>query len=66
MSGPIEISTSEVPYAGCTDATNLIAASAQSVVSIFVLKEPEDGYWSNVWNTKGFSMSSWGGRPTEI
>ena len=66
VSGPIEISTSEVPYAGCTDATNLIAASAQECgIDLRVKKEPEDGYWSNVWNTKGFSMSSWGGRPTE-
>ena len=44
----------------------MIAASAQECgIDLRVKKEPEDGYWSNVWNTKGFSMSSWGGRPTE-
>jgi len=30
-----------------------------------VVREPSDGYWSNVWNKKGWCACYWGGRPTE-
>ena len=29
------------------------------------IREPNDGYWSNVWNKKGWCACYWGGRPTE-
>jgi peptide/nickel transport system substrate-binding protein len=29
-----------------------------------VIREPDDGYWSNVWLKKPWSMCYWGGRPT--
>ncbi len=28
-------------------------------------REPDDGYWTNVWNVQPFSASYWGGRPTQ-
>ncbi len=28
------------------------------------IREPSDGYWSNVWMKKPWCMSYWGGRPT--
>ena len=29
-----------------------------------MIREPNDGYWSNVWMKKGWSACYWGGRPT--
>ena len=29
------------------------------------MREPNDGYWSNVWMKKAWCMCYWGGRPTE-
>jgi len=29
-----------------------------------VVREPNDGYWDNVWQHKAFSASEWLGRPT--
>jgi len=28
------------------------------------VREPDDGYWDNVWGVKGWSASYWSGRPT--
>ena len=30
-----------------------------------MVREPNDGYWSNVWMQKPWCMCYWGGRPTE-
>jgi peptide/nickel transport system substrate-binding protein len=30
-----------------------------------VVREPSDGYWSNVWMKKPFTAAYWSGRPTE-
>jgi len=65
-SGTIQLSSSDAAFAGAVDAAQLIAASAAEVgIDIEVVREPADGYWSNVWNKKGWSASYWGGRPTE-
>src|SRR4029453_3388816 len=34
-------------------------------ITIDVKREPEDGYWTNVWNKQPFCASFWGGRPTQ-
>ena len=34
-------------------------------IALSVKREPDDGYWSNVWLKKPFSVSYWNGRPTE-
>jgi peptide/nickel transport system substrate-binding protein len=33
-------------------------------LKIQLIKEPADGYWSNVWTKKPFCNSHWGARPT--
>ena len=64
-SGTIQLSTSEAAFAGAVDAAQLIAASAKEAgIDIEVVREPKDGYWSNVWNKKGWCACYWGGRPT--
>lgn len=65
-SGPIQLSASDAAFAGAVDAAQLIQASAgQAGIDIDVVREPTDGYWSNVWNKKGWCACYWGGRPTQ-
>ncbi|MEZ5880370.1 MAG: ABC transporter substrate-binding protein [Nitratireductor sp.] len=64
-SGTIQLSASDAAFAGAVDAAQLVAASAkQAGIDIEVVREPKDGYWSNVWNKKGWCACYWGGRPT--
>ena len=65
-SGPIQLSASDAAFAGAVDAAQLIAASAaEAGIDIEIVREPSDGYWSNVWNKKGWCACYWGGRPTQ-
>lgn len=65
-SGPIQLSVSDAAFAGAVDAAQLIAASAKEAgIEIEIVREPKDGYWSNVWNKKGWCACYWGGRPTQ-
>lgn len=65
-SGALQLSSSDAAFAGAVDAAQLIAASAAEVgIDVEVVREPNDGYWSNVWNKKPWSASYWSGRPTE-
>lgn len=65
-SGPIQLSVADAAFAGAVDAGQLIAASAkQAGIDIELVREPNDGYWSNVWNKKGWCACYWGGRPTQ-
>jgi peptide/nickel transport system substrate-binding protein len=48
------------------DAANLFAASANAAgIPLSIKLEPDDGYWSNVWNVAPFCASYWGGRPVQ-
>ena len=63
---PIDLSTSEAAFSGAVDATLLMKDSAAKAgININVVREPKDGYWSNVWNKKPWGACYWGGRPTE-
>ena len=64
-SGKIQLSSSDAAFAGAVDAAQLISASAREAgIDIEVVREPKDGYWSNVWNKKGWCACYWSGRPT--
>ncbi len=65
-SGPIKLSVADAAFAGAVDAGQLYAASAKKAgIDIEIVREPNDGYWSNVWNKKGWCACYWGGRPTQ-
>ncbi|WP_413869319.1 ABC transporter substrate-binding protein [Albidovulum sp.] len=65
-SGTIVLRTSEAAFAGAVDAAVLYQESAKAAgIEIEVKREPDDGYWSDVWNVQPFSASYWGGRPTQ-
>jgi peptide/nickel transport system substrate-binding protein len=62
----IDLSTSDAAFAGAVDAALLIKDSAaKSGININVIREPKDGYWTNVWNKKPWCACYWGGRPSE-
>ena len=65
-SGPIQLSAADAAFAGAVDGAQLMKASAAAAgINIEVVREPSDGYWSNVWNKKPWCACYWGGRPTE-
>jgi peptide/nickel transport system substrate-binding protein len=62
----LDLSASDAAFAGAVDAALLIKDSASKAgLNINVVREPKDGYWSNVWNKKPWGACYWGGRPTE-
>lgn len=62
----VDLSTSDAAFPGAVDAVVLYKeAAAAAGININVVREPGDGYWSNVWNTKPWCACYWGGRPTE-
>ncbi|MDW9437455.1 ABC transporter substrate-binding protein [Sinorhizobium meliloti] len=63
---PILLRTSDAAFPGAVDASVLFQESARKAgIEIEVRREPEDGYWTNVWNVQPFCASYWGGRPTQ-
>ncbi len=62
----VDLSAADAAFAGAVDAAVLFKEHAKkSGIDINVVREPNDGYWSNVWMKKPFGMCYWGGRPTE-
>jgi peptide/nickel transport system substrate-binding protein len=62
----LDLSTSDAAFAGAVDAALLMKdTAAKAGLNINVVREPKDGYWSNVWNKKPWCACYWSGRPTE-
>ncbi len=62
----IELRAADAAFAGALDAAQLYQASAAKAgIKLKVVREPNDGYWSNVWNKKPWVASYWGGYTTE-
>lgn len=62
----VDLSAAEAAFGGAVDAAVLFSESAaQAGININVVREPNDGYWTNVWMVKPFTAVYWGGRPTE-
>ena len=62
----INLSSSDAAFGGAVDAAILYQASAKEAgININVVREPKDGYWSDVWMKKPFTAVYWGGRPVE-
>ena len=56
----------DAAFAGAVDAAVLMKEQAKKGgININVVREPDDGYWSNVWIKKEWCMCYWGGRPIE-
>ena len=62
----VDVSASEAAFGGAVDATVLYKeTAAKCSININVIREPEDGYWSNVWLKKPYVACFWSGRATE-
>ncbi len=61
----VDLSAADAAFGGAVDAAVLFQESAKAAgIDINVVREPNDGYWSNVWMKKPFCACYWGGRPT--
>jgi peptide/nickel transport system substrate-binding protein len=61
----VNFSTADSITTGAVDAAILYAEHAKAAgITINVVREPNDGYWSDVWLNKPWCMVTWGARPT--
>jgi len=61
----VDLSAAETAFSGAVNTALLYKDSAKAAgININVIREPNDGYWSNVWLKKPWCTSFWGGRPT--
>ena len=62
----VSLSASDAAFNGALDTVTLMSQHAkQAGIDINIVREPNDGYWTNVWRKKPWCVSYWGGRPTE-
>jgi len=60
-----KLHTADAAFAGAVDTAQLWREhAAKAGIKLQVVKEPNDGYWSNVWDKKPFSACFWFGRAT--
>lgn len=61
----VKISTADAVGPGAVDAAVLYREQLAKIgINLEVAREPNDGYYSDVWLKKPFCMVYWGGRPT--
>jgi peptide/nickel transport system substrate-binding protein len=62
----VDFSAADAAFAGAVDGAVLMKEhAAPAGIDINILREPNDGYWSNVWMKKPWVACYWGGRPTQ-
>ncbi len=63
---PIILRTADGAFPGAVEAAQLFQESARAAgIPLEIKREPNDGYWSEVWNKQPFCASYWGGRPVQ-
>jgi peptide/nickel transport system substrate-binding protein len=61
----VDLSAADTAFEGAIDGAVLFAEQARKAgIEINPIREPDDGYWDNVWMKKPFCFSSWSGRST--
>ncbi|RVU38874.1 peptide ABC transporter substrate-binding protein [Hwanghaeella grinnelliae] len=62
----VKLSAADAAFSGAVDAAVLYKEHARPAgIDIQVVREPNDGYWSNVWLKKPWCACYWGGYTTE-
>ncbi len=62
----VQFHAAETGFGGALDAAQLMRESAAPAgIDIEIVREPDDGYWSDVWMVKPWVACYWSGRPTE-
>jgi peptide/nickel transport system substrate-binding protein len=65
LGNTFKLHAADSAFPGAVDASVLIQESAAKAgVKIQVVREPDDGYWENVWIKKEWVQCYWSGRPT--
>lgn len=63
---PIVLHVADNAFAGAVEAAQLFQQTAEKAgIPLEVRREPNDGYWSEVWDKKSFFASFWFGQPTQ-
>ena len=61
-----KLHAADAAFGGAVDAAVLLKEhAAKAGINIEVVREPNDGYWSNVWLKKAWCTCYWSGRATE-
>lgn len=61
----VSLSVADSVYSGAVDMCVLYAEQAKAAgITVNVNREPNDGYYSDVWLKKPFCVVQWGARPT--
>ncbi|MEB8388122.1 ABC transporter substrate-binding protein [Rhodobacteraceae bacterium KMM 6894] len=61
----VSLHTADSVFSGAVDMCVLYAEQAKAAgIKVNVVREPNDGYYSDVWLKKAFTAVSWGARPT--
>jgi len=61
-----KLHTANAAFEGAVDTAILYSEHASKAgIKIQVVREPDDGFWSDVWMKKDWAQSFWFGRPTE-
>lgn len=62
----VDLSAADAAFTGAVDAAVLYQArAAEGDININVVREVDDGYWTDVWRKKPFCAVYWGGYATE-
>ncbi len=62
----VDLRAAESAFPGAVDAAVLYQQhAAKAGITLNVVREPNDGYWSNVWMKQPWCASYWGGYTTE-
>ena len=62
----VKLHVADAAFPGAVDAGQLFQETARAAgINIDLVREPNDGYWSNVWLKKPFCACYWSGRATE-
>ncbi len=62
----VSLSASGAAFNGAVDASVLYQQTAKAAgINVNIVREANDGYWSNVWQKKPFCACYWSGRATE-
>ena len=62
----VDYSASDTAYPGAVDFAALMKETLAPIgIDLNIVREPNDGYWSNVWNNKAWVAAYWGARPVE-
>jgi peptide/nickel transport system substrate-binding protein len=61
----LDLSAADVVIPSGVDMAVLYRETARKAgIDVNVVREPNDGYWSNVWLKRPFCLAGWGQRPT--